>query len=64
MADVINLRRVRKGLARKVAEAEAAQNRAKFGQTKAARAACTTAHKRAEALLSGAKRDKPAPEAQ
>ena len=63
MADVINLRRIRKGLARIKAEADAAQNRAKFGQTKAARVETTTAHKRTEALLRGAKRDKPPPKA-
>ena len=37
MAEIINLRRVRKAKARAEAEAEAEANRAKFGRTKAER---------------------------
>ena len=38
-AEIINLRRARKTKQRQEAEAQAAENRAKFGQSKAARAA-------------------------
>ncbi|MGO9004623.1 MAG: DUF4169 family protein [Beijerinckiaceae bacterium] len=36
--DVVNLRRVRKAKARRLAEAEAADNRSRFGREKSARA--------------------------
>ncbi len=38
-AEIINLRRVRKVKQRQQAEAQATENRAKFGQSKAARSA-------------------------
>lgn len=39
MGELVNLRRVRKSVARSKAETEAAENRCKFGRTKAERAA-------------------------
>ncbi len=39
MGELVNLRRVRKSVARREAEAAAAENRVKFGRTKAERAA-------------------------
>ena len=38
MSDIVNLRRVKKQIAREQAEAGAAANRAKFGRTKAQKA--------------------------
>ena len=56
MAEIINLRRARKTRARDAASAEAAGNRALFGQTKPARAAQTAEAARLARALDGAKR--------
>ena len=57
MADVINLRMARKARTRSGAEAQAAANRAKFGQTKAEKTRTTQDAARAARLLDGAKRE-------
>ncbi|MDM7956360.1 DUF4169 family protein [Blastomonas sp.] len=57
MAEIINLRQVRKAQKRKQADATASANRAKFGQTKAERNAQTAETQRAARLLDGAKRE-------
>ncbi len=57
MGDLINLNRARKARARDAARAEADANRAKFGRTKAEKAAEAHARDRARALLDGAKRE-------
>lgn len=58
MAEIINLRQARKAQKRKEAEATAAANRAKFGQTKAGRTTQATESARAARLLDGARREK------
>ncbi|MFN3819716.1 DUF4169 family protein [Blastomonas sp.] len=58
MAEIINLRQARKAQKRKEAEATAAANRAKFGQTKAERTTQATESARAARLLDGARREK------
>lgn len=54
MGDIVNFRQARKGLARKQADQQAAENRAKFGRTKAdkdlAAARDDLARRRLEAL--------------
>jgi hypothetical protein len=62
MGDIVNLRQVRKRAARKDREAEAAANRAKFGQTKAERALKQSEAEKLRNTLDGAKRDPPAEE--
>ncbi|HEX8486075.1 DUF4169 family protein [Sphingomonas sp.] len=57
MGDVINLRLARKARVRAVKEREAGANRARFGRTKAARAAEAEEEVRRSALLDGAKLD-------
>lgn len=57
MADVINLRLARKARARTKAAQAAAQNRARHGQTRAARAALDTEQARAARDLAGKRRD-------
>lgn len=57
MAQIINLRQARKAQKRQQAEAAAANNRARFGQTKAQRTAQAAESERAMRLLDGAKRD-------
>ncbi|MBR0671065.1 DUF4169 family protein [Neoroseomonas soli] len=57
MAEIVNLNRARKALARKEAEAQAAANRAKHGRTKAGKANDTRAEARRQALLDGVKRE-------
>ena len=57
MAEVINLRLVRKARERSEAEASAAANRVIFGQSKAERMARAQELERAAKLLDGAKRD-------
>ncbi|MBY8822998.1 DUF4169 family protein [Sphingomonas colocasiae] len=57
MGDVINLRSVRKAKARAAATAQAAENRARFGRTKAEKLADAQEKSRAERLLDGAKRE-------
>lgn len=57
MADIINLRQARKARARDAAEASAAANRAKFGQTKAEREMEEVETARRDRALDHAKRD-------
>ena len=57
MAEVINLRQVRKAKARSAAAHQAAENRALHGQTKAERASSKSEAERAAKLLDGARRD-------
>ena len=57
MAEIVNLNRVRKAKARDAAETKAAENRAKYGQTKAARARLAAEKAKLRALIDGAKRE-------
>lgn len=57
MTNIINLRQARKRKARADKAHEAAENRARFGRTKAERAAHTAEETRRAALLEGAKRE-------
>lgn len=59
MAEIINLRMVRKAKARGEAEKQAQANRALHGQGKAAREIAKAEKARAQRLLDGAKRDDP-----
>ena len=56
MAEIVNLNRVRKAKARDAAEAQAAENRAKYGQTKAERARLTAEKAKLRAATDGAKK--------
>jgi hypothetical protein len=56
MGDIVNLRQARKRAARKEHEAEAAVNRAKFGQTKAERALQHIEAEKLRKALDGAER--------
>lgn len=56
MADIVNLNRVRKAKARDVAGAKAAENRAKYGQTKAERARLAAEKAKLRAITDGAKK--------
>ena len=57
MAEIINLRLARKARDRVVAARTAEANRAKFGRTKAERAADAAERARAERIVDGAKLD-------
>lgn len=57
MAEIINLRQVRKAKARSVAAQQATENRALHGQTKAAKRLQADAEQRVTRLLDGAKRE-------
>jgi hypothetical protein len=57
MAPIVNLRTARKARARTQAEADAAANRAKFGQTKAERERTRIEAKRTARAIDGARRD-------
>jgi hypothetical protein len=57
MAEIINLNRARKARARADAAGKAEANRAKFGRTKAEKAAEAAEQARQDALLDGAKRE-------
>lgn len=57
MAEIINLRLARKARARTEAERQAAENRAKFGRTKAERAVQSADADRQARTLDGAKRE-------
>ena len=57
MGDVVSLRGARKARARSDAETAAAANRARFGRTKAEKAAEEQEAARRVALLDGAKRE-------
>ena len=59
MGEVVNLNRVRKARAKAEAAATAAANRAKHGRTGAEKANDRRAEERRQALLDGAKRDRP-----
>jgi hypothetical protein len=60
-ADIINLRQARKKKARIHAEKSAADNRVRFGLTKAERAAAKTAKDDTKRGLDGHRLDKPKP---
>jgi hypothetical protein len=57
MAEIVNLNRARKAKARDAAEAKAAENRAKYGQTKAERARLASQKDRLRAAIDGAKKE-------
>jgi hypothetical protein len=57
MAEIVNLNRARKAKARDVAETKAAENRAKYGQTKAERARLASEKAKLRAVIDGAKRE-------
>lgn len=57
MAEIINLRLARKARDRAAATRTAEANRAKFGRTKAERAADVAERERAERIVDGAKLD-------
>ena len=57
MAEIINLRRARTGKARTQAETKAAQNRERFGRTKAQRLKQEAEAERAAQTLDGHKRE-------
>jgi hypothetical protein len=57
MKDVINLNRARKARARQAERAAAAENRIKFGRTKAEKSADRNANVRARKTLDDARRD-------
>jgi hypothetical protein len=58
MGDPVNLNKTRKAAAKRLAEAQAAANRVKFGRGKAEKAADKAAEARRAALLDGARREK------
>jgi hypothetical protein len=57
-AEIINLRRAKKTLARKDAEQQAEANRQKFGRSKNEKSLTSTKEAQATKLLDGHKRDK------
>lgn len=57
MAEIVNLRMARKARARTVAEQKAAENRAKFGRTKAEKAVQRTEAEREARRLDGVRRE-------
>jgi hypothetical protein len=57
MAEIVNLNRARKAKARDAAEAKAAENRAKYGQTKAERARLASQKDKLRAAIDGAKKE-------
>ncbi|WP_293683089.1 DUF4169 family protein [uncultured Phenylobacterium sp.] len=57
MAELINLNRAKKAKTRAVGNAQAAENRVRFGQTKGAKAASKLEAERARRDLEGKKRD-------
>jgi hypothetical protein len=60
MSEIVNLRQARKAAARGKQEADAAANRAKFGQTKASRKVAEAEAEKARKALDGARREDPA----
>jgi ribosomal protein S2 len=60
VSEIINLRQVRKRLARTAREEVAATNRARHGQTKAERALTQVEAEKLRRVLDGAKREDPA----
>ncbi len=62
MAEIVNLRQARKDRARAAKDARAAENRTRFGRTKAAKGAAEAERVRAETGLDGKKlEDDPGP---
>ena len=59
MADIINLNKVRKAKARATAEKQAAENRIRFGRSKAEKAADRRAEAEAASKLDGHRLDPP-----
>ncbi len=59
MAEIVNLRMVRKAKTRAEHQAEAQANRAKFGRTKAEKARDQLDAERTARLLDGARREEP-----
>ena len=57
MAEIVNLNRVRKAKARDAADAKAAENRAKYGQTKAERARLAAEKAKLRAVIDGARKE-------
>ena len=57
MADLINLNKARKARARAAREAEAAENRVRFGRVKADKALAEARREKAMSDLDGKKRD-------
>jgi hypothetical protein len=57
MAEIVNLKRVCKAKARAEAETQAAENRAKYGQTKAERARLASQKDKLRAAIDGAKKE-------
>jgi hypothetical protein len=57
MAEIVNLNRARKAKARDAAETKAAENRAKYGQTKAERARLSAEKAKQRAVTDGAKKE-------
>ena len=57
MAEIVNLNRARKAKARDAAEAKAAENRAKYGQTKTERARLAAEKAKLRAVTDGAKKE-------
>ncbi|OMJ30797.1 DUF4169 domain-containing protein [Sphingomonas sp. Sph1(2015)] len=57
MGEVVNFRQARKGLARKQAEQQAAENRARFGRSKAEKQRDAAEQERIRKKLDGAKRE-------
>ncbi len=57
MAEIVNLNRVRKAKARDAAETKAAENRAKYGQTKAERTLVAAEKAKLRAVIDGAKKE-------
>jgi len=59
MAEIVNLRQMKKRRAREAAAADAKQNRVRHGRTAAEKANDRRGEERRKALLDGARRDKP-----
>ncbi|MCA3302329.1 MAG: DUF4169 family protein [Roseomonas sp.] len=57
MAEIVNLKHARKLKARDAAEAKAAENRARYGQTKAERARLAAEKAKLRAVIDGARKD-------
>ncbi len=57
MAEIVNLNRARKAKARDAAETKAAENRAKYGQTKAERARVAAVKAKLRTVTDSAKKE-------
>jgi hypothetical protein len=58
VTEIVNLNRARKAKARAEAQGQAAQNRVKFGRTKAQKATGRSENAKSEASLDGHKRER------